>query len=128
MRSQCRAGKAFVLLMTYPELRTAAFEHAAELLEVFQRSSVQGATRGALVFLPEGYRNATTFSEIRYEFYPVDRLSAVLLRGEGVPDDMMDILKPFDPGQECAVCIVEDPDVTGRSPVHVHRVTRFFSN
>jgi hypothetical protein len=114
--------------MTYPELRAAAFIHAAELLAVFERSSVQGTMRGALVFLPEGYRPATSFAEVHYEYYDVDRLSAVLLRGEPLPADMMDILKPFEAGQECAVCIVEDPDETGRSPVHVHRVTRFFSN
>lgn len=114
--------------MTYPELRAAAFVHAAELLEAFERSSVQGTIRGALVFLPEWYRQALAFSEVRYEFYTVERLSVLLLLGQPLPPDMMEILKPFDQGQECAVCIVEDPDQTGRSPVHVHRVTRFFSN
>jgi hypothetical protein len=74
--------------MTYPELRAAAFVHAAELLEAFERSSVQGTIRGALVFLPEWYRQALAFSEVRYEFYTVDRLSALLLLGQPLPPDM----------------------------------------
>ncbi len=113
--------------MTYPELRAAIYAHAGELLEDFRRSSSQGAASGALVFFPDGYRDAPDFSDVHYAYFPPDRL-ALELFGGALPDGLADLLKPFTPGEECPVCIVEEPDATGRHPVHVHRVTRFHFN
>lgn len=113
--------------MTYPELRAAIYVHAGELLEAFRRSSSQEATPGALVFFPDGYRDAPGFSDVYYAYYPPDRLALELFGGE-LPGGLAELLLPFTPGEECPVCIVEDRDATGRHPVHVHRVTQFHYN
>jgi hypothetical protein len=113
--------------MTYPELRAAIYAHANELLDDFRRSSSQEPTSGALVFFPEGYREAPEFSDVHFAYYPPDRLALELFGGE-LPGGLAELLLPFTPGEECPVCVVEEPDVTGRHPVHVHRVTRFHFN
>ena len=113
--------------MTYPDLCTALYAHAGELLDDFGRSSSQGRDRGALVFFPEDYHDAQDFAGVHYAFYTAERLARELFDGE-LPAGLADLLLPFVPGEECPVCIVEAPDATGRHPIHVHRVTRFHSN
>ena len=113
--------------MTYPDLCAAVYAHAGELLDDFGRSSSQGTDRGALVFFPDDYREAHDFAGVRYSFYPADRLALELFDGQ-LPEGMADLLIPFAPGEECPVCIVEEPDTTGRHPIHVHRVTRLNFN
>jgi hypothetical protein len=113
--------------MTYPDLCAAVYAHAGELLDDFARSSSQGSGRGALVFFPDDYREARDFAAVHYAFYPAERLARELFDGE-LPAGMADLLVPFTPGEECPVCIVEEPDSTGRHPIHVHRVTRLNFN
>lgn len=113
--------------MTYPDLCAAVYAHAAELLEDFGRSSTQGTDRGVLVFFPDDYREAQDFAGVHYAFYPADQLARELFNGV-LPPGLADLLVPFAPGEECPVCIVEEPDTTGRHPIHVHRVTRFHFN
>jgi hypothetical protein len=113
--------------MTYPDLCAVVYAHAGELLDDYRRSSSQGAERGALVFFPDDYRDAQDFSGVHFAFYPAGRLARELFEGE-LPAGMADLLVPFSPGEECPVCIIEEPDSTGRHPIHVHRVTRFHFN
>ena len=113
--------------MTYPDLCAAIYAHAGELLEDYLRSSSRGTVHGVLVFFPDGYREATEFPDVHFGFYTDDHLARELFDGH-LPEGLADLLWPLTPGEECPVCIVEDPDGTGRHPVHVHRVTRFFFN
>ncbi len=113
--------------MTYPELCTAVYAHAGELLEDLRRSSSGGTVPGMLVFFPEGYRDALDFADVHFAFYTIDRLAGELFGGH-LPEGVTAILDPLAPGEECPVCIVEDPDDSGRHPLHVHRVTRVHVN
>lgn len=107
--------------MTYPDLCAAVYAHAAELLEDFGRSSSQGTDRGALVFFPDGYREAQDFAGVHYAFYPADRLARELFDGD-LPAGMADLLVRS-PGEEVG-CAWWRPPGAGRHAVHVHRVAR----
>lgn len=111
--------------MKYSELLTAIYGHFDRFLNTPVSTR---ETDGAFVFLPEDYAAAEGFDEIRFEFWPVQRIRSFLEAGGQTDEGFMDLMEDLETGEEFLAMVVEQEEGTRRRIVHIHKIARLGLN